>query len=236
MKNIKAYFFFTLICLFLSKTYFEISFIKKNSSPWVSCLADEYQYINRTRNVAIGISNVSDENYAANYPPPLYSLSLLPAHQPGNPFDSYQNSKAITIIISNFVFLISFIVIALKIKPFLDTKKSTFYLLICLSTATLSSIAGFYNSIMTENLFLPLIFLIFTIFIYFDNKKLKKSKFIFASSITLLLTLLATLTREAGVFALPAVLTSLLFLDKNKINKKALFFKILTLLIITLFI
>jgi hypothetical protein len=184
-----------------------------NLNPWV--FGDEYLYISKARNIKWGIDVISDATLGHTYPP-LYSYLIAPVIN-NSASSSYLNIQILNFIVSQFLLILVFFILN-KVFKFTATKEGKWFLFLSyLLTTTLSVISGYYPVAMSENLYTPILLLIFSLFIFINNKKNEKRN-IFYWIVLAFLTTLAILTRSIALTLIPSLILSLISINliKNK--------------------
>lgn len=185
-----------------------------NQNPWI--FGDEYLYISKARNIKWGIDVISDATLGHTYPP-LYSYLIAPVIR-NSAVSSYLNIQTLNFIISQFLLILVFFILN-KIFKFTATKSGKCFLFFSyLLTATLPVICGYYPVAMSENLYTPIILLIFALLISINNKKNEKRN-IFYWIILATLTTLAILTRSIALTLIPSLIFSQIAINLNKKQK-----------------
>lgn len=181
--------------------------------PWI--FGDEYLYLSKARNLKRGIDVLADVSQGHTYPP-LYSY-LLSLVMGSDPLVSYQSAILLNVAVSQLLILLSIFFLN-RVFAWTKTKAGWLYVgLLYLVMATSTMITGFYFVAMSENLYTPLVILVFSLVVYLSHVYSKKQKQAWLLAGTIGCTCgLAILTRTIGVVLLPAVLMSLLFFVRPK--------------------
>ncbi len=202
-------------------------------NPWV--FGDEYIYISKARNLSYGIDVISDASLGHTYPP-LYSYAITPAIS-DTAAQSYTNIQFSNVAMSLLLFFLAFFILN-KVFQFTKTKLGIIFMgMAFMMTVTLPAVSGYWLVAMSENLYIPIIALIFSSFVYlagrYDNIK-PTLRWWWLAGLGLLTTS-AILTRSIGLAVLPALGMSISWLFwKNTIDTKALIKKLGLSLILTL--
>ena len=175
--------------------------------PWV--FGDEYLYLSKARNLQRGIDVLADVSVGHTYPP-LYSY-LLSLVMGTDPLISYQQVQWLNLGVSQLLIFLAFIILN-RVFGWTNSKKGWLFLaLMYLVVASSTIVTGYYFVAMSENLYTPLVFLIFSLVLYFSQlgKVINKNHLVVAVVIGLVAGL-ALLTRTIGYVLIPAVAGSLL--------------------------
>ncbi len=197
--------------------------------PWI--FGDEYLYLSKARNIQRGIDVLADVSQGHTYPP-LYSY-LLSLVMGTDPLISYQHAQWLNVGVSQLLIIISLLILY-RVFRWTDSKKGWVYLLLLyFAVATSTMITGFYFVAMSENLYTPLVILIFSLVVYISKstKLLIKQTWLLVGTVGILCGL-AVLTRTIGYVLLPSVAMSLLVIGKPR--KIQLKYKILLALVVGL--
>ncbi|MEA2056633.1 MAG: hypothetical protein U9O78_02900 [Patescibacteria group bacterium] len=182
-------------------------------NPWV--FGDEYIYLSKARNISYGIDVMSDASIGHKYPP-LYSY-LLSLVFTDNAHITYRNVQFLNLGISQLLIALIFYLLN-KVFIWHRSKQGRIFLIFSwLFVASLSIFSGNYFVAMSENLYTPLVLLIFTLVILIDQKRVEKKW-----PITIafgILTALAILTRSIGLSLIPSLVLTLIFIAFNSAKK-----------------
>lgn len=175
--------------------------------PWV--FGDEYLYLSKARNLQRGIDVLADVSVGHTYPP-LYSY-LLSLVIGSDPLISYQQVQWLNFGVSQLLLILGFLILN-RVFGWTDSKKGWLYLLLMyLTVASSTIVTGYYFVAMSENLYTPLVFLIFSLVLYFSQLgKVINKKHLVVAVVIGLVAGLALLTRTIGYVLIPSVFGSLL--------------------------
>lgn len=185
-----------------------------HNQPWL--FGDEYLYLNKARNLKFGIDVITDATQGHKYPP-LYSY-LLSLAIGNDPVSSYRRVQFLNIFSSQILLLISFFLLN-KVYGFSKRRYGKLFIILAyFATALLSNISGYYLVAMSENLFLPITLLVFSLLSYIINFK-KNADF---KWLTLLgfLTAASILTRTIAIVLVPAIIVALINANQQKKQSK----------------
>ena len=172
-------------------------------NPWI--FGDEYIYISKARNIHQGIDVLADTSLGHKYPP-LYSY-LLSVVIGSDPDTTYSRIQWLNLAIGQ-VMLAASLFLLNKLFKFTRTKQGRVFLLFCfVMIALLPAVSGYYLVAMSENLFIPLILLIFSLLVYLEKTQAKSCYYLGVTAAAFSISL-AILTRSAGVTIIPAFLFS----------------------------
>lgn len=179
-------------------------------NPWV--FGDEYLYLSKARNIARGLDVLADVNVGHTYPP-LYSylISLVIGNDPDQ---TYRLIQLLNLGVGQLMILASLYFLNRVFKWSQTIMGKLFLVLLYLVLATNTMFTGFYFSAMSENLYSPLILLIFALFVWvIDLHQVASGRLdrnqILAYLALGILTGLAVLTRTIGVVLLPTMIIAL---------------------------
>lgn len=175
--------------------------------PWV--FGDEYLYLSKARNLQRGIDVLADVSVGHTYPP-LYSY-LLSLVMGTDPLISYQQVQWLNLGVSQLLIILSLLILN-RVFNWTDLKRGWLYLLLMyLVVASSTIVTGYYFVAMSENLYTPLILLIYSLVIYFSQLgKVINKKHLVVAVVIGLVAGLALLTRTIGYVLIPAVAGTLL--------------------------
>nr|MBP9781436.1 hypothetical protein [Candidatus Woesebacteria bacterium] len=175
--------------------------------PWV--FGDEYLYLSKARNLQRGIDVLADVSVGHTYPP-LYSY-LLSLVMGTDPLISYQQVQWLNLGVSQLLIILALLILN-RVFRWTNSKKGWLYLILMyFAIASSTIVTGYYFVAMSENLYTPLILLIFSLVIYFSKLGLTiHKKHLLVAVLIGLVAGLALLTRTIGYVLIPAVAGSLL--------------------------
>ncbi|MBD3250111.1 MAG: hypothetical protein GF381_00885, partial [Candidatus Pacebacteria bacterium] len=195
---------------------FFAGFFKRPENPWI--FGDEYIYISKARNLKFGIDVIADASLGHSYPP-LYSY-LISLVVTGDPTSTYRNIQLLNIGISQLLLIISFYILNLTSGLWRSKRGRLLLGLGYLVTATLPIMSGFYFVAMSENLFIPLVVLIFSLVSYLGKIGLRSRKSWLLLLLTSVLISLSALTRSIGWVLVPSLVAAMtpLWLKKSVLS------------------
>jgi len=172
-------------------------------NPWV--FGDEYIYLSKARNLRFGLDVISDASLGHKYPP-IYSY-LLTLGITHNSETTYRNVQLINFLVAQVFLLVSFFILN-KAFSFSKNKEGKFFLILFyLAISSSQMLTGFHFVAMSENLYSPLLILIFSLIIF----TYKKNKFNFKLfSLISFLSGVAILTRAIGLTLIPTLIITML--------------------------
>lgn len=181
--------------------------------PWI--FGDEYLYLSKARNLKRGIDVLADVSQGHTYPP-LYSY-LLSLVMGSDPLVSYQSALLLNVAVGQLLLLLSLFLLN-QVFAWTKTKAGWWFLgFIYLIMATSTMITGFYFVAMSENLYTPLVILVFSLVVYLSHIFSKQQKLAgLTASFIGITCALAILTRTIGYVLLPAVILTLPFFARSK--------------------
>lgn len=186
-------------------------------TPWV--FGDEYLYLSKARNISRGIDVLADVSVGHTYPP-LYSY-LLSLVMGTDPLITYQQAQWLNFGVSQLLIIIALLLLNSVFKWTHSKSGWLFLFLMYLTIASSTIITGYYFVAMSENLYTPLILLIFALVIYFSKLGQTINRKHLAVAVLIgLVAGLALLTRTIGYVLIPAVFVSLLTSFKLTIANK----------------
>lgn len=192
-----------------------------HDQPWL--FGDEYLYLNKARNLKFGIDVITDATQGHKYPP-LYSY-LISLAITDDPVASYGRVQLLNFFSSQLLILISFFLLN-KVFGFTKNKHGKLFLVLAfLATSLLSNITGYYFVAMSENLFLPLTLLVFSLLSYIQKFK-KKTDFKWLGTLGIL-TAASILTRTIAIVLVPSIILALVTNSPTKITAKNKLFLLL---------
>ncbi len=193
-----------------------------HNQPWL--FGDEYLYLNKARNLKFGIDVITDATQGHKYPP-LYSY-LISLAISDDPITSYRRVQLLNVFSSQILLLISFFLLN-KVYGFSKRKFGKLFIILAfLATALLSNITGYTLVAMSENLFLPLTLLVFSLLSYIIKfNKNTDFKWLVLLGI---FTAASILTRTIAIVLVPAIIVALISANqKNPQSKKQIKLRII---------
>lgn len=192
-----------------------------HNQPWL--FGDEYLYLNKARNLKFGIDVITDATQGHKYPP-LYSY-LISLAITDDPVSSYRRVQFLNFFSSQLLLMISFFLLN-KVFGFTKNKHGKLFLVLAfLTTSLLSNITGYYFVAMSENLFLPLTLLVFSVLSYILKFK-QETDFKWLATLGIL-TAASILTRTIAIVLVPCIILALVSNSSAKTNAKNKLFRLL---------
>ena len=204
------------------------------SNPWV--FGDEYLYLSKAYNLRYNLNPLTDTSLGHKYSP-LYSY-LLALGFTHDSETTYRNVQLLNILITQILLLISFWILNRKFH-WTKNKQGKLTLILMYSLfASSQLLTGYHFVAMSENLYLPLLFLVNSLIIYLDKNKKSNFKIIILISF---LSGLCILTRTIGLILIPCLILTILLPDlityihskKKQSNCKEMLTKLTIILVFT---